>query len=207
MNCNWRWACEQSRQVEQTKLNHAAQVLERLSVRNADCDEEQGSLRNPIPGAAARAAGADSAGSRTHRSPCALTGKERELRSWNGNSSSAPAAVDLGGAGCHRHRSAGRGAAPAAGKTGTTVPILKAWIAAHGLDGAARLWQGSQHRCGLRGRAAERGILATSGLNAVTLTVWMHAPRGPMFSRQAGRGRGAGRFADSARRCGARRCR
>ncbi|MBS1218159.1 MAG: chromosome segregation protein [Proteobacteria bacterium] len=174
---------EQSRQVEQTKLNHASQVLERLSVRNARLYEEQGSLEKPDTGALAALQEQIFAVDRelTVRR-AALTDKERELPELERELEQRTAAVDQAVQGVTAIEARVEALRQLQEKLAHGSDI-EGWIAAHGLDGAARLWQGISIDAGYED--ALEAVLRER-LNAVTLdsldacAKWTDAPPGKL---------------------------
>ena len=157
---------EQSRQVEQTKLDHAERVLERLSARNARLHEEQDNLEKPDTAALdallaqIAAAATELAGRRE-----TLAAKERGLPQLEQVLEQRTAAVDQ--------------AVQAITALEARVEALRQlqdrlahgsdiedWIAARGIDGRTRLWQGIAIESGYED--ALEAVLRER-LNAVTL--------------------------------------
>jgi chromosome segregation protein len=184
---------EQSRQVEQTKLNHATQVLERLSARDARLHEEQNNLEKPdtaaldalqsqIGGIAAELA--------ARREAVAL--KERELPQLEQDLEQRTAAVDQVVQGVTAMVARAEALRQLQDKLAHGSD-LDAWIAAHGLDGATRLWQGITIEAGYED--ALEAVLRER-LNAVTLdgleacSRWGDVPPGKLAVAELGAGMG-----------------
>ncbi len=157
---------EQSRQVEQTKLDHATRVLEGLALRNERLHEEQNSLEKPDTAAldvlGTRIAGIES---ELNGRRAALAGKEQALPGLEAALEEQTASLD--------------NAVQAMTATEARVEVLQQlqdklahgsgmdeWTAAHGLDGKARLWQGIAIEPGYED--ALEAVLRER-LNAVTL--------------------------------------
>ncbi len=133
---------EQSRQVEQTKLDHATRVIDGLALRNERLHEELKSLEKPDTGAldALRARIADIETELNGRR-AALTDKEQALPRLEARLEEQTAGLD--------------NAVQAMTAMSARVDALRQlqdklahgsgmdeWTAARGLDGEARLWQG-----------------------------------------------------------------
>jgi chromosome segregation protein len=186
---------EQSRQVEQTKLNHATQVLERLSARDARLHEEQNNLEKPdtaaldalqsqIGGIAAELA--------ARREAVAV--KERELPQLERELEQRTAAVDQAVQSVTAMEARAEALRQLQDKLAHGSD-LDDWIAAHGLDGATRLWQGISIEAGYED--ALEAVLRER-LNAVTLDgletcgSWNDVPPGKLAVAEIGDGVDAG---------------
>ena len=133
---------EQARQVERTKLEHASRVLERLTARNERLHEEWSALEKPDTDAL------DILQGRLGELEVQLSGrredlaaKERQLPQLEQDLEQRSAAAD----------SALQGITAMEARIGALQQLqdklahgsgMEEWIAARGLDGAARLWQG-----------------------------------------------------------------
>ena len=185
---------EQSRQVEQTKLEHASRVLERLSARDARLHEEQNGLEKPDTGAleALRSQidglAGDLAGSRA-----ALAAKERDLPQLEQELEQRTAAVDLAVQGITAMEARVEALRQLQDKLAHGSDI-EDWIAERGLDGATRLWQGIAIEAGYED--ALEAVLRER-LNAVTLDGleacgnWGDVPPGKLAVAEVGGNRDA----------------
>jgi chromosome segregation protein len=162
---------EQSRQVEQTKLAHAAKVLEQLSQRNARLFEEQNALEKPDTAAVEELQGQiNEAVSLLESQREALAERERSLPGLEQTLEQRTAEVDQ--------------AAQALAAMEARVEALRqlqdnlahgadmeAWMSTRGLDHAPRVWQGITIETGyedaLEAVLRERlNAVAVSGLDA-----------------------------------------
>ena len=132
---------EQARQVERTKLEHAARILERLTARNARLHEEWNALEKPDTDALDILQGqVAELEARLSERREALAAKEQELPRLEQALEQRSAAVD----------SALQGITAIEARIDALQQLqdrlahgsgMDEWIAERGLDGAARLWQ------------------------------------------------------------------
>ncbi|MGA0114765.1 MAG: chromosome segregation protein SMC [Burkholderiales bacterium] len=133
---------EQSRQVEQTKIAHATRVLEQLAARSSRLHDEQNNLEKPDTAAlaalqekTAAAAGELAAARETLTGrELALPGQEQLLEQRAGAVDQATQSITAMEARVEALRQLQDKLAHGADMEG--------WIAAQGLDGEARVWQG-----------------------------------------------------------------
>ncbi|MBX3665128.1 MAG: chromosome segregation protein SMC [Burkholderiales bacterium] len=157
---------ERSHQVEQTKLEHAARVLERLAVRNERLYEEQNGLEKPDTGALEalqaqiRAVDAELGARRD-----ALAAKEQALPGLEQELEARSAALDQAVQGITATEARVEALRQLQDKL-AHGPDMDDWIAARGMDGAQRLWQGITIEAGYED--ALEAVLRER-LNAVTL--------------------------------------
>jgi len=157
---------EQSRQVEQTKLNHATQVLERLSARDARLHEEQNNLEKPDTAALdALQSQIDGIATELAARREAVVLKECELPQLEQELEQRTAAVDQAMQGVTAMEARAEALRQLQDKLAHGSD-LDDWIAARGLDGATRLWQGITIETGYED--ALEAVLRER-LNAVTL--------------------------------------
>ena len=157
---------EQSRQVEQTKLEHAGRVLERLSARNARLYEEQNGLEKPDTAAldGLQAQIAAIAAELAERRE-AVSDREHELPLQEQELEQRTLAVDQAVQGITAMEARVEALRQLQDKLAHGSDIEE-WIAARGLDGATRLWQGIAIESGYED--ALEAVLRER-LNAVTL--------------------------------------
>jgi chromosome segregation protein len=180
---------EQSRQVEQTKLEHASRVLERLAARDARLHEEQNALEKPdtaalealrsqIGGIAEELAGRRDA----------VTAKERDLPQLEQELEQRTAAVDQAVQTVTAMEARVEALRQLQDKLAQGSDI-EDWIATRGLDGATRLWQGISIETGYED--ALEAVLRER-LNAVTLdgldacSNWGDVPPGKLVVAEVG---------------------
>ncbi len=157
---------ERSRQVEQTKLEHAARVLERLAVRNERLYEEQNGLEKPDTAALeslraqtlAVEAELEERRETLAAKEQALPGLEQELETRSAALDQAVQGITATEARVEALRQLQDRLAHGSG--------MDDWIAARGMDGAQRLWQGIAIETGYED--ALEAVLRER-LNAVTL--------------------------------------
>jgi len=157
---------ERSRQVEQTKLEHAVRVLERLAVRNERLYEEQNGLEKPDTAAleALRARILDvEAGLQGKRE--FLAAKEQALPGLEQELEARSAALDQAVQGITATEARVEALRQLQDKL-AHGPGMDDWIVAHGMDGTQRLWQGIAIEAGYED--ALEAVLRER-LNAVTL--------------------------------------
>ncbi len=133
---------EQSRQVEQTKLDHAARVLERLSSRDVRLHEERNALEKPDTAAL------DALQSRIEGIAVELSGrretvaaKERELPQLEQVLEQRTDAVDQAVRGVTAMQARVEALRQLQDKL-AHGPDIDDWMTTRGLDGTTRLWQG-----------------------------------------------------------------
>ncbi len=157
---------ERSRQVEQTKLEHAARVLERLAVRNERLYEEQNGLEKPDTAAleSLRAQILDvEAALQGQRE--SLAAKEQALPGLEQELETRSAALDQAVQGITATEARVEALRQLQDKL-AHGPGMDDWIAERGMDGAQRLWQGISIETGYED--ALEAVLRER-LNAVTL--------------------------------------
>lgn len=182
---------EQSRQVEQTRLEHASGVLERLSARDARLHEEQNGLEKPDTAAldALQSRIGGIAGELAGRRE-ALAAKERELPQLEEELEQRTVAVDQAVQGVTALQARVEALRQLQDKLAQGSDI-EDWIAARGLDGATRLWQGISIDAGYED--ALEAVLRER-LNAVTLDGldacgnWGDVPPGKLVVAETGGG-------------------
>ena len=157
---------EQSRQVEQTKLNHATRVIEGLALRNERLHEEQNSLEKPdtvaLDALGARIAGIES---ELNGRRAALADKEQALPRLEAALEEQTASLDN----AVQAMTAAEARVEALQQLQDRLAHgsgMDEWTAARGLDGKARLWQGIAIEPGYED--ALEAVLRER-LNAVTL--------------------------------------
>ena len=157
---------ERSRQVEQTKLEHAVRVLERLAVRNERLYEEQNGLEKPDT-AALEALHAQIQGIEAvlHEQRESLAAKERALPGLEQELEARSAALDQAVQGITATEARVEALRQLQDKL-AHGPGMDDWILARGMDGAQRLWQGITIETGYED--ALEAVLRER-LNAVTL--------------------------------------
>jgi chromosome segregation protein len=157
---------ERWRQVEQTKLEHAARVLERLAVRNERLHEEQNGLEKPDTAALetlrVQLQGIEA---ELHEQRASLAAKEQALPGLERELEARSAALDQAMQGITATEARVEALRQLQDKL-AHGPGMDDWILARGMDGAQRLWQGITIETGYED--ALEAVLRER-LNAVTL--------------------------------------